>query len=250
MAFKTTIKVVPIEDSSKLEDLRVQSYANCIGFVINPSVMKWTYNDSRNYNLGAYVGNRLVSVMRVEVAHTLAEVEGKLQVKWCFEPLEFPVMVLSKAATCDSVKSSGLNALLRHWALQIAKEWDVSHVVGTFVEGSPRQASMAEMGYSFYTNSKGWKGDFETDEKIVVAVLNTSEKLEQALSVTKRISAQLYEQYSFLPELAELSIPPRIQLAAKSTSIAKVKGRQLRKSRTARPSISKGQKTGKRSKAG
>jgi hypothetical protein len=225
MDFKTTIKVVPIEDASKLEDLRVQSYASCIGFVINPSIMKWTYNDSRHYNLGAYVGNRLVSVMRVEVAYTLAEVEGKLQVKWQFEPLQFPVMVLSKAATCDSVKSSGLNALLRHWAFQIAKEWGVSHVLGTFVEGSPRQASMEEMGYTFYLNSKGWKGHFESDEKIVVAALNVEEKLDQALSVTHRISASLFDKYAFLPDLEDLIMPPRLQLTGAANGSVKSKSR-------------------------
>ncbi len=209
------IKVVTSDDASKLVDLRIRCYAGAVGFVINPAIMKWTYNDARNYNLGCYIGERLVSVLRVEVAYSVFEVEQKLQVKWTFDPLKFPVMILSKAATCDTVKTSGYNAVLRHWALHIAKKWGVSHVLGTFVEGSPRHASMGEMGYKFYSNSAGWKGDFETDERITVANLVTATHLEQALEVTKRIAGTTFNEYRFTPVLESLTIPPRLQLAPK-----------------------------------
>jgi len=230
------IKVVTRDDASKLVDLRVRCYAGAMGFVINPAIMQWTYNDSRNYNLGAYIGDRLVSIMRVEVAHSMVEVEFKLQVKWTFDPLKFPVMILSKASTCDSVKSSGLNALLRHWALQIAKQWGVSHVLGTFVEGSPRHASMGEMGYKFYSNLAGWKGDFETDERITVADLETATHLEQALDVTKRIAGATFTDYRFTPLLAQLTMPPQLKLSPKQPlrrAVSRNSGRMQKGSQTA-----------------
>jgi hypothetical protein len=191
---ETTIAVLSNQHAEAVNGLRLAAYGAAPGFTVQPPGILWNRSDDQSTILGAFADAALVATLRLEVVQDMALVERKLECPWSFpEPLELPVMVLSKMATSRAHQGHGLNALLRWWALSLAREWSLAQVIGTFVSGSPRERTMREMGYRFWVNADGWHaGDYHSTAPVLVCLLDMRTHGEQALAVCARTAGETH----------------------------------------------------------
>lgn len=144
--------------AAAIGDLRQQEYSKAEGFRLDLSTLQWKESDNQSFVMVAEENGTIVSTMRGEVITDLRILEAKLECPWDFpQALEFPVLLLSRAATSASHRGEGLNLVLRYWFLQMAKSQGLRFVLGTFVAGSPREKTLKEMGYAFFENRLGWQ---------------------------------------------------------------------------------------------
>ncbi len=181
--------VVERNEAAEINRLRIAEYAKAGGFYVDPKVIEWNASDDESFILAIKEGGRILATMRAELADNVSIVEKKLECPWNFGELGFPVLLLSKAATDSSIRRRGLNTVLRYWAFRLAEHWKVSHVVGTFVEGSPRINAMREMGYEFHRNELGWfQLDYRSERPVLVAKLDFAKHGAAALEASRRIA--------------------------------------------------------------
>ncbi len=167
-----------------INTLRMQEYSQAKGFEVDLTTLKWRQSDSDSFVMAMDDGERLISTMRGEVIADLKLLEKKLECPWTFPiSIEGPVLLLSRAATLSSHRSSGLNLVQRYWFLRFALHHDIRYVVGTFVAHSPRERSLREMGYQFFDNPLGWQqSTYLSLNSVRVVVLDLSTCATQALS--------------------------------------------------------------------
>lgn len=183
------IRLLNESDSEIVNQLRVKEYHRAKGFNVTPAGIEWNRSDDESIVLGAFIGEELVSTMRMEIVEDLNLLEKKLECPWGFSfELKLPVMILSKASTLNSYRSYGFNTLLRKYCLELAQKWKVHYVVGTFIKNSPRTFSMSKMGYQFVENKQGWTSpNYSSYEPVLVAALDVKKDIDLALNVTNEL---------------------------------------------------------------
>jgi len=192
----------------EVDRLRMQEYAKATGFAVDLTTLKWKPSDDESHVMIARRDGRLVSTMRGEVIDNLVLLERKLECPWNFPvSLDLPVLLLSRAATCSSQRASGLNLVLRYWFLRLALEKGVRFVIGTFVTGSPRENSLREMGYQFFSNPLGWQqSTYRSLREVKVVVLDMKSHGEQALRYCEARAAEAIAEYGLVENFPEIRL--------------------------------------------
>jgi len=180
----THIKFVGAEHSEQINAIRMQEYAQASGFDLDLKTLEWKQSDSDSFVMAAEQDGAVISTMRGEVISEQSLLEKKLECTWNFPlQLEFPILLLSRAATLSSHRSSGMNLVLRYWFLKLAEFHQIPFVLGTFVSGSPREQSLREMGYEFFENKEGWKqSTYRSLRPVYVVALDMRNKGVHALN--------------------------------------------------------------------
>jgi hypothetical protein len=168
----------------EIENLRKQEYAMASGYTLDLETLRWSISDSQSYVMVARDQQQMVSTMRGELITDQTLLEKKLECPWDFpKDLQWPAILLSRAATSKSHQSQGLNLVLRYWFLKMAQHHRIPLVVGTFVNGSPRQNTLLDMGYQFFENTLGWQqSTYRSLRPVIVAVLDMTTHGQQALN--------------------------------------------------------------------
>lgn len=203
------MKKIFFADGGRKEDierLRMEEYPKAAGFVVDPTTLRWKPSDDESYVMVAEHDHRLIATMRGEVIDDRLVLEKKLECPWDFPlELEGPVLLLSRAATSSEFRSSGLNLALRYWFLRLASAHGIRFVIGTFVSGSPRERSLAEMGYRLFENPLGWReSTYRSLRPVKVAVLDLEAHGAQALRYALDHSSELIRDYSFEGDFPDL----------------------------------------------
>lgn len=184
---------------SEIEELRKQEYAKASGFHLDLSTLKWKNSDDESYVMVAQKNLQIVSTMRGEIIDQISLLEKKIECPWSFPVnLDGSVLLLSRAATDSSQRLTGMNLVLRYWFLQLAMHYKIPYVVGTFVTGSPRENTLREMGYQFFTNPLGWQqSTYRSLREVKVVVLDMKNHGEQALQYCLSRVSETIKQYPF-----------------------------------------------------
>lgn len=192
----------------EIDALRVQEYAKASGFAVDLSTLQWKGSDDESFVMAAAIDGRIVSTMRGELIDDPALLERKLECPWDFPMrLDFPVLLLSRAATLSSHRAEGLNLVLRYWFLRFAGFHGISAVIGTFVSGSPRENTLREMGYRFFENKLGWQqSTYRSLRPVSVVALDLNADGDRALRYCLDRVPEGIRKYSFLGEFPK----PRI----------------------------------------
>jgi hypothetical protein len=190
----------------KIDSLRMQEYATASGFLVDLTTLKWKSSDDESYVMVAENQGQLVSTMRGEIIKDLTVLEKKLECPWDFPlEIEMPVLLLSRAATLSTYRSAGLNLVLRYWFLRFAIENNIRFVVGTFVAGSPRENSLREMGYQFFTNKFGWQqSTYRSTQPVTVVALDMKNNGDQALAYCLKRVPKTIAEYFFMKQKSQL----------------------------------------------
>lgn len=175
----------------KINALRMEEYSKAQGFEVDLLTLAWKPSDDESYVMALEAEGKIIATMRGEIITDQALLEKKLECPWNF-PLElkFPILLLSRAATDSSYRGKGLNLIQRYWFLKLAEELKIPFVLGTFVKGSPRENTLREMGYEFFTNELGWQqSTYRSLRPVNVVALNMKEKGMSAIEYCRTHSA-------------------------------------------------------------
>lgn len=203
---KSHIYFVGDERQQEVSELRMQEYRSASGFKVDVQTLKWRASDSESYIMVAETNGRLVSTMRGEIIDAQKLLEEKLECPWSFDlELQFPVLLLSRAATDSSMREHGLNLLLRSRFFDLARHYGIRHVVGTFVAGSPRERSLKEMGYQFFENTAGWqKSTYRSLAPVQVVVLDLERDYTRADEYCRSRVGKSFQEYAFEETFPEI----------------------------------------------
>ncbi len=198
--------IVGRERQREVEDLRRQEYARASGFAVDLTTLGWKSSDDESFILVAEEDGEVISTMRGEFIDDLAMLERKLECPWDFPmDLNLPVLLLSRAATTSQSRAKGLNLVLRYWFLRFAIARGAGAVVGTFVSGSPREATLKKMGYQFFENKLGWQqSTYRSLRPVQVVALDLATTAEQALSYCLEIAGESISRFKFENDFPEL----------------------------------------------
>lgn len=193
---------------TEVEQLRMQEYANASGFAVDLTTLKWKPADDQSYVMVANHNEQFVSTMRGEIIDEVSWLERKLECPWNFPlTLDMPVLLLSRAATCTSQRSTGMNLALRYWFLRFARHHGIRFVIGTFVTGSPREKSLRDMGYQFFENQLGWRqSTYRSLRSVAVVALDMETDGARALKYCVDRAPEAIEQFQFEGPFPEMKV--------------------------------------------
>jgi len=211
MAEVKSIRILNRSDASQYEAVQTASLAAAKGFVAGPEAVKWYSGNEVYPTLGAFHGNQLVSVMRLEWVLHWQELNSKMQSNFYDPQITLPAAYITKNGTLPQLMSLGLNSLLRYHALKISLTWPVEYILGTMIEGSPRVESMIQMGYRFYTNPVKWEGCYQSNKNALIGYLNLKKTGTFALNYLENKYPDLLSAYrpDFNPQDVKIKVPVR-----------------------------------------
>lgn len=189
------VRFLSSDDKEELFQLRKNAYAQAKGFALDLERLRWNTSDDQSYILGIFQDQQLISTMRAEVIEQKTVLEKKLECPWNFPVnIDGPVLLLSRAATEKAYSNKGLNLLQRGIFLEMAKAYQLSHLVGTFVPNSPREETLRKMGYQFFSNSMGWQeSHYHSFGSVYVVCLNLDYSYEKAAAfIQEQLPTELY----------------------------------------------------------
>lgn len=195
MNSEKSIQILKRSHAEQYTFVQSASLTKAKGFVARPETYQWFPEHEIYPTLGAFHGDQLISVMRLEWILSWSELNAKMHSNFSHPNFKFPAAYLTKGGTLPEFMSLGLNSLLRYHALKISLHWQVEYIFGTMIKGSPRVESMKQMGYEFTVNPIKWKGYYRSDENALIAHLNLREKGLQALTYLEDKYIQLLIDY-------------------------------------------------------
>ncbi len=198
-------------DSSCAEEvnaLRTSEYSTAKGFTLDLKSLCWGPSDDQSFVMASFFGDEMVATMRGEIIEDQSLVEKKLECPWTFPmPLNFPILLLSRAATLGSMRGLGLNLVMRYWFLRFAKHHNIAMVLGTFVSDSPREKTLRDMGYQFFENPLGWQqSTYRSHRPVQVVALDMKTSSEGALRYFEAHASEEMKKYKFDDEFSDLRI--------------------------------------------
>ncbi len=200
-AVKGFVELVGPESHSDVGRLRRQAYNRNLGMQVADESVFWNRSDDQSYVLAARNETGVVATMRLECLQSAELFMIKLEISELPDGLDLPSAVLSRAATRKDHLGSGFNALLRYHCVRLARDLGMRHIAGTFLDNSPRQRSMARMGYRLLEHPHGWNSaDFQSQGGAVLALLDLQESAEQCLSACAIIAGDLMNAYPWRRE--------------------------------------------------
>ena len=192
------------DHAAAVSELRLSSYQRMQGAAVGQESLIWSRIDDQCIVLGVQEQGVLLATMRVELVDDRALLDAKLETPWSFGDVQFPVMILSRAATRAGEERRGMNTLLRYHALLLAGHWDVDDVVGTFIKGSPRERTLQEMGYQLYDSPCGWgSSDFKSVSAVAIAHLKLSHGGKRARKICQYQVGLLLQDYPWVGSLPQ-----------------------------------------------
>jgi hypothetical protein len=194
--------------ASQISSIRMQEYAKASGFAVDLKTLQWQQSDNDSFIMATKSDDTLSSTMRGEVILEQSLLEKKLECPWDFPLLiEYPVLLLSRAATLSSHRSLGLNLLLRYWFLRFAQHHQIPFIIGTFVSGSPRENTLRDLGYQFFFNDLGWQqSTYRSLRPVQVVALDMRLHGAKAIEYCEERIPDLIAEYNFADEFPRLKI--------------------------------------------
>ncbi len=137
-------------DKPMIDRLRVAEYLKAPQFIVNtPSALEWDASDDQHVVLACLDGDVAVATMRGFVAADEAQMRFCMEAELPDLQVEYPCLILTKAATRQGEQGLWLNSLLRYFFLDAAARRGVRTLAGAVFAGSPRVILMRELGYRF-----------------------------------------------------------------------------------------------------
>lgn len=191
----TCIRLALRHEASLVQELRRQCYANSSDFLTNSNVhelVNWNKDDEASQVLTVWDDNKLIATMRVEILSDWFH--ARLAFDGCTPPIDhrsWPALNLARGSTLIDLRKSGLNSLMRYYALEAALEAGYERLYGYVAVGGMRTRFMQEMGYQFYYAREG-HSQLPSQYRWAIAWLDLSTHGEQALQILKdRLQTEL-----------------------------------------------------------
>lgn len=147
LAESLSISVAHQKELVQLTDLISHSYARTPDFSVHNHRNLSASIGTKGAVLGARLDGRIVSTMSAALIYSPADMD--FEDEGCLEPQMVPALHLSRAATIEEIRISGLNSIMRFFCIKAAIQLQLRTVVGTVFADAPRTRLMKELGYRF-----------------------------------------------------------------------------------------------------
>jgi predicted N-acetyltransferase YhbS len=192
------IRLATRADAAAIGTLRVEAFEGSPDFRIANArfveQLRWTHEDDAADVISAWRENKPVATMRLEVIsdrHHLTEYAAGLMPP--ADHVEWPALALARVATHSSCSRTGLNSLIRYYALQAALASEARRLYSYVVLGAARTKLMESLGYQFLTRSDD-DPDLASQRPWALAWLDLPGQGKQALALLEgQISATRQE---------------------------------------------------------
>jgi predicted N-acetyltransferase YhbS len=196
------IRLATPADAAAIGALRVEAFEGSSDFRIANArfveKLRWTDEDDAAEVIAAWRENEPVATMRLEVIsdrHHLTEYAAGLMPP--ADHVEWPALALARVATHSSCSRTGLNSLIRYYALQAALASEARRLYSYVVLGAARTKLMASLGYQFVTRSDG-DPDLASQRPWALAWLDLSGQGRQALALLERQISATKQEYPWV----------------------------------------------------
>ncbi len=144
--------------SEQVSLLRCQEYSRSKAFAnVDKSWVRWTEEDDTGTVLVAWgEAGQALATMRCRLICSREEAEAAEDCSFEECRIDWPCLMLERAATREEYRKTGLNSALRYHLLRLAIQWGIRHTVGVVVEGDPRTRLMHLLGYDFFPGKRSW----------------------------------------------------------------------------------------------
>jgi hypothetical protein len=170
----------------KLSALRKQAYLPKFGDRLRDEALLWNLHDEASFHFGAYVGENLVSTIRLSRIETKEQFETVLQISGDDAFASLPCWALSRAATDPHFFGQSLNMRLRTEAYRfiLSRQTTTSleqYVYGTALANSARIEFLRLVGYEIEAGRSRWNGYVAAESHEIVNFRIPLSKLESAI---------------------------------------------------------------------
>ena len=202
MGQPTCIRLATQADAAAIGTLRVEAFEGSADFSIANArfieQLRWTDKDDAVDVISAWRENKPVATMRLEVIsdrHHLTEYAAGLLPP--ADHVEWPALALARVATHSSCSRTGLNSLIRYYALQAALASEARRLYSYVVLGAARTKLMVSLGYQFLTRSDG-DPDLASQRPWALAWLDLPGQGKQALALLERQISATRQEYPWV----------------------------------------------------
>jgi hypothetical protein len=202
VAFMDQQACIRLADAAAIGALRVEAFEGSSDFRIANArfveKLRWTDEDDVAEVIAAWRENEPVATMRLEVIsdrHHLTEYAAGLMPP--ADHLEWPALALARVATHSSCSRTGLNSLIRYYALQAALASEARRLYSYVVLGAARTKLMESLGYQFLTRSDG-DPDLASQRPWALAWLDLPGQGKQALALLERQISATRQEYPWV----------------------------------------------------
>ncbi len=184
-----------LDDSwwSQIADLRHEAYQRFGDELKNPYFLTYGPTDRANANIAVIRDEQIVSLLRIEKHLSRESLVFALQAE--ADPVRYPTVVLSRAATAPPFATENLNMLLRKIALEATIEANYSDVFGTFKASARRSEYLESLGYVLSAPEQKWNDFLQTDEPIRLARLNLAAEGKTAIEKLAILTEPLQNKF-------------------------------------------------------
>ena len=188
------IRQATIDDSDRLTYFRILEYKSSKEFeLLNIAPLRQQYGF---VYIAEYEG-RIISTMQAEVLGTKDELELK-----CIEIiptyfLDYPTVYLSKAATDEEFRTTGLNSYIRLLFLRMyVDNFNIQSFTGAAYENAPRLQLLSRLGYVFTEILDRVKDDYIRPFGKVYFLSLCRNQFELAINTLEMDTSQLTQNFN------------------------------------------------------
>jgi hypothetical protein len=174
--------------AAKITNLRATAYKKFGSDLKNSDSLQFGPSDIWNANIGIVERDELLSLLRLEKHRTEKTLRFTLQTS--ATALEYPVAVLSRAATAEQAQGQNFHMLLRLVALKALVKAGYREVYGTFRVSSKRSAFLKTLGYNLIEESSEWSDFLQTHQRTYRAVLDLRSEGHRAITMLEKMLAE------------------------------------------------------------
>lgn len=173
-----------------ITNLRTSAYSPKFGDRLRDEALKWNRHDDDSFHFGAYIGQKLVSIIRLTWLENTNVFETIMQLSADDPFASLPCWALSRAATAPEYIGHSINMQLRIEAYRFiqARQQNSSQgssrarfVFGTALKNSHRLSFLQSLGYEFQHGQQKWDGYISAEPQEVSIFRLPIDKIESAL---------------------------------------------------------------------
>lgn len=182
------------EDRDAIADFRISQYKSARQFeLIDESLLR---QQSGNIYLIEHEGN-IVSTVQANICLNFEQLDDQTTAILDTNLDIFPCMNITKVATEQSFRNTGLNSYLRLQFIKKAREDNIKAISGTSYENSPRLNLLKELGYKFCSVGEKQQNYIKPKGKVFFFYLDSS-FFESAIKILEVRTKPIHDQFDII----------------------------------------------------
>lgn len=182
---KIRLQILEPRYESQIVRVRKSAFAFKYGSRVDLKGLEWNRMDQLAIHFGAFHGDELVSVLRLNYLDRSDDFQKLLQFSPDHSFAEVPSYTLARAATALNFRNSNLSMRLRVEAYKYVSEHtrEARFIFGTMLAKSQRLTKLESLGYEILVHHEGWKGYLNSNDEPIAIFRLPVDRLSRAITL-------------------------------------------------------------------